>query len=85
MPTNTIVRQAATASIVTPNDATPITNASFNSPAALFVGTAGDVEVITLGGSTVVFKNIANGTFMPVQVTHVKAASTTASDIVALF
>ena len=45
MPQNTIVRQAATALAVNPSDGTPITGASFNSPAALFVGTGGDINV----------------------------------------
>ena len=54
-------------------------------PAALYVGTGGDVEVITLNGDTVVFHNVPTGTFMPIQVTRVKAANTTASDIIALF
>ena len=85
MPQNTIVRQAATALVVTPSDGTAIVGASFNSPAALFVGTGGNINVITLGGSTVLLKNIANGTFLPVQVTHVKATDITATDIVALF
>jgi len=85
MPQNTIVRQATTALAVTPSDGTAIVGASANSPAALFVGTGGNLNVITLGGSTVLLKNIASGTFLPVQVTHVKATSTTATDIVALF
>jgi hypothetical protein len=49
------------------------------------VGTGGDISVITLGGSTLVLKNIADGSFLPIQVTRVKATSTTATDIVALF
>jgi len=85
MPTNLIVRQGTTGAIVTPSDATDIVGASANTPCALFVGTGGDVEVITLGGSTLIYKNIADGTFMPVQVTRVKATNTTASDILSQF
>ena len=85
MPTNNIVRQGFKAIDVTPNDSTNVTGADANNPAALYVGTGGDVEVITLNGDTVVFNNVPTGTFMPIQVTRVKAANTTATDIVALF
>ena len=85
MPTSLIVRQGTTGVAVTPSDTVDIVGASPTSPAALFVGTGGDVEVITLGGSTLVLKNIADGTFMPIQVTRVKATLTTATDIVAIF
>jgi len=85
MPTNLIVRQGITGVIVTPSDVTDIVGATANTPATLFVGTGGNVEVITLGGSTLVLKNIADGSFLPIQVTRVKATNTTAADIVALF
>lgn len=85
MPTNLIVRQGTTGVIVTPSDVTDITGINPNTPATLFVGTGGDVEVITIGGSTLVLKNIADGSFLPIQVTRVKATNTTATDIVALF
>ena len=85
MPSNLIVRQGTTGVIVTPSDAVDIVGASANTPATLFVGTAGDIEVITLGGSTLLLKNIPAGSFLPIQVSRVKASLTTASDIVALF
>ena len=85
MPTNNIVRQGFKAIDVTPSDSTNVTGADANNPAALYVGTGGDVEVITLNGDTVVFHNVPTGTFMPIQVTRVKATNTTATDIVALF
>jgi len=85
MPTNNIVRQGTRAIAVTPNDSTDITGADHNNPAALYVGTGGDVEVITLGGSTVTLKSVPTGTFVPMQVTRVKAANTTATDIIAIF
>jgi len=85
MPTNLIVRQGTTGVVVTPSDSVDIVGATANTPAALFVGTGGDISVITLGGSTLVLKNIADGSFLPIQVTRVKATSTTATDIVALF
>jgi hypothetical protein len=85
MPTNNIVRQGTRAVAVTPSDSTDITGADFNNPAALYVGTGGDVEVITLGGSTVTLKSVPTGTFVPMQVTRVKASATTATDIIAIF
>ena len=64
---------------------TDITGVNPNTPATLFVGVGGDIQVITIGGSTLILKNIASGSFLPIQVTRVKATSTTATDIVALF
>ena len=49
----------------------------------LFAGVAGDIELITVDGDTVLFKGIVAGQFLPVQVKRVKAANTTATDIVA--
>jgi len=85
MPTNLIVRQGTTGSAVTPDDGALISGSTANTPATLFVGVGGDINVVTLGGSTLLLKNIADGTFLPIQVIMVKATSTTASDIVAIF
>jgi hypothetical protein len=53
--------------------------------ALLYVGTTGDLTIDALdGGTDVVFKNVPAGTFFPLIVTKVKAA-TTAADIVALY
>ena len=64
-------------------------------PAALYIGTGGDLCVTVVGGSngdhdTVTFKNIPNGTFFPVIVTNIWAEiagspATTCSDIIALY
>ena len=85
MPTSLIVRQGITGEAVNPSNSTVITGVTANTPATLFVGTGGDINVVTLGGSTLLLKNIADGTFLPIQVIMVKATSTTASDIVAIF
>jgi len=51
---------------------------------ALYVGTSGDLTVTMAGGGIdVVFKNVQSGTFLPIAVTKVKAA-TTAADILAI-
>ena len=85
MPTNLVVRQGITGVAVTKSDSVDITGINPNTPATLFVGGGGDVVVITIGGSTLTLKNIADGSFLPIQVTRVKATGTTATDIVALF
>jgi hypothetical protein len=54
------------------------------SACVLYVGTAGNVSVITRGGDEVLFTAIPAGTFVPVQVTRVKVTGTTASTILAL-
>lgn len=56
-----------------------------NRGAVLYVGTGGDLRVLTYSGDDVVFKNVANGSFLPVQVVKVFSTNTTASDIIALW
>lgn len=51
---------------------------------ALYVGTGGDVVLVTKGGSTLTFKNVGNGQVLDVRATRVNATGTTAADIVAL-
>jgi hypothetical protein len=52
-------------------------------PCVLYVGVGGDLDVTTAGGDVVSFVGIASGTFLPVQVIRVNAA--TAADIIALW
>ena len=57
--------------------------ATVYTPSTLFIGTAGNVTVTTAAGDTgVVFKNLANGSILPVLVTAVTAA--TAADLILL-
>ena len=56
-----------------------------NNGCVLYVGGAGDVELITAGGDDLIFTGVPAGSFMPVQVTRVKATSTTATGIIALW
>jgi hypothetical protein len=63
----------------------------------LFVGTAGDIHVKmaeqggnvtaanTPANTTQIYKNIANGSFMPIQVIQVYVGDTTASNIIAMW
>jgi hypothetical protein len=63
---------------------TPADGSDFANPArALYVGTAGDLNVDTVDGTTVLFKNVAVG-FFPVACKRVRSTNTTASNIVGL-
>jgi len=55
-------------------------------PCIIFIGTGGDVNLVTGGENEVLFKNIANASFLPVQTKVVKATGTaTAADFIALW
>jgi hypothetical protein len=56
-----------------------------NEGCVLYVGTSGNVRILTAGGQDVVFANVLGGTFLPVQTLKVFATNTTASNIVALW
>lgn len=68
------------AATVTPNDSTDLTTEGI-----LYIGTEGDVEVVTAGGDTVTFVAVTAGSFLPVLVSRVRASNTTADDIIVLF
>jgi len=66
-----------TSDVVTPSDTTVLT------AGVLFIGTGGDINVVPADGySAVLFKNVADGTFLPLLVTKVYSTNTTAADIV---
>ena len=56
-----------------------------NNGCVLYVGTGGDLSVLTIGGDTVLYKGVPTGLFMPVQIlrVNVDSGATTASDIIA--
>lgn len=66
---------------VTPSDVDPLDVVA----QALYIGAAGDVDVTTLGGDDVLFAAVPAGTTIPIAVSHVKAATTSASGIIALY
>jgi hypothetical protein len=69
---------AAGAYAITPHDTNP------QNARALYVGTTGDVAVVTRDrGTSVIFANCPVG-ILPVQVTKVLSTGTTASDILGL-
>tara|TARA_R100001198_G_C5137491_1_gene152844 strand:+ start:170 stop:643 length:474 start_codon:yes stop_codon:yes gene_type:complete len=56
-----------------------------NDGCILYVGGLGNVEVVTVGGDEIVLPGISAGSFLPLQVTRVKANLTTATNIIALW
>lgn len=56
-----------------------------NNGATLYVGGAGDLTVITMGGDQVTFTAAPAGAFLPIQVTRVLSTGTTATNILALW
>lgn len=70
----------AHAEAVTPSDTVDLTYVS----GMLYVGSVGDVTVITKNGETVLFKAVPTGTFVPIRASRVKTTGTTASQITAL-
>jgi len=72
---------AINAAAVTPNDAADLTTAS----RAIYVGGAGNLTVVMLGGATITFTGVAAGTIYPLRVARVRATGTTATGLVALW
>jgi len=79
--------QVSRAALVTPNDNANITyfGGTNDFPCVLYIGTGGNLRVMTAGGDDVVFSNVLGGTTLPVQVIRVYATNTTASNIVAMW
>lgn len=75
------VDPASLAFAVTPHD----TNELGTLPRALYIGTGGALVLRCAdSGADVTFKNLAAGQILPVRAKYVRAAGTTAADIVAL-
>jgi hypothetical protein len=74
-----------TSKVIWHKDVTPV-NTTTQYYDSLFVGTAGNVACVPQASltTTAVYKNIANGTWFPVNVAKVLATSTTATDIIGL-
>lgn len=67
--------------LVTPSDVADLTVPL----AAFYVGTGGDLTVVSESGNEVTFANIQSGQFLPIRAVRVKTTGTTASDILALY
>ena len=55
------------------------------SPSVIWVGTGGNVRVLTAAGSDVTFPNVLPGAVLPVQVVRVFATNTTATDLIRIY
>lgn len=79
--------QANRAVSVTPSNTVNISEGTEapKSGSVLYIGTGGDLKVLTVGNDEVTFTNIQDGSFLPVQVLRVFATGTTASNIIALW
>lgn len=51
---------------------------------ALYIGTAGDVAVLLMSGSSITLTNVPGGTLLPLRVRRVRATDTSAAAIVGL-
>lgn len=61
-------------------------NALAEIPKALFVGTGGNLVLCGVGGgSDTVWKNVPDGSIVPLRVQYVRATGTSAADILALY
>lgn len=54
-------------------------------PCVLYVGTGGDMDIVTAGGDLVYLVGVPSGSFLPIQVIRVGTSTTTAQNIVALW
>ena len=68
------------AEAVTPSDTVSLTISS----RALYIGGAGNLTVLTVGGQTVTFTGVLAGSIIPIRVSRVNATVTTATSIVSI-
>lgn len=73
-----LLSPASNAAAVTPSDTEPLAFASKR----LWIGGAGNVTVITVGGSAVTYSAVPAGTYLQVRAATVKETGTTATNIV---
>lgn len=75
------VDPARNAFALTPHDSEALTML----PRAIYVGTGGDIVLRAIDGDAdVVLKNIASGQVIDIRALYIRAAGTTAADLVAL-
>jgi hypothetical protein len=78
-PSPTFPQFPGDAAAVTANDSTRF------APSVIYVGTTGNVNVVTSQGTTVLFTAVPAGAVIPVRVIGVLSTSTTASTLVRIF
>ena len=76
-----LIEPARRALAVTPNNDADMAGIS----RAIYVGGAGNLELVTRGGDTVVLVGVPAGSLLPIQARRIRAASTTATNIVILY
>ena len=54
-------------------------------PRAIYVGGAGNVKVVTLGGDEVTFNGVLAGTILPVRVKKVFSTGTSATNLIGVY
>lgn len=54
-------------------------------PAVLYVGGAGNIKCVTMGGDIIDLLGVTAGSFIPIQIKGIRVTGTTATNIVALF
>ena len=72
---------AANAYAITPHDS----NNEAKAFRSLYIGVAGNVVIVTLGGTAVTFKGAVAGSVIPVRGVRVNSTNTTATDMVGLY
>lgn len=79
--------QAGRAAAVTPSNTVniPAITGGTNNGCVLYVGGAGNIKVLTIGGDEVTLVAVPAGSFIPVNILRVFATGTTATSIVALW
>ena len=79
---DSVIAPATRAVAVVPHDLNPLADI----PKALFVGSGGHLALRGAGGGAdVLFRNVQDGTVLPLRAQFVRATGTTAADIVALY
>jgi hypothetical protein len=64
---------------------TPSNTVNLANPAVIYVGSTGNVRVLTAQGDDVTFVNVPAGAVLPVQVIRVYSTSTTATNLVGIY
>lgn len=78
-------RTALTYRAVTPHDTDLLAQVNSKYPRAFYVGTGGNVELEAEDGTVAVWANVPDGGYVYAGAKRVKAANTTASNILALY
>ena len=65
---------------ITPHDITELNEV----PRAIYIGSTGDVTLLTLEGTELLFKNCASGSILPIRATIIKSTGTSATNMLGL-